>query len=402
MVNVSFICREQKKNRFGSAPIEMTVNVNGNRTYIALDLRCKPEEFKTAMKGSGDTSILEYVTACKKKIDALIVEFTKDGKEITPEGLKMGFKTVSKTYTLEDLFIEYLSIQKKKIGNGMVFDTYRRYERARDLFLEITKLPLNEPAKTVNYSHMVKFQTELVSRMDPTTARNYLQKIKSIFKYAFETGKVPSNAGYGMKIQKVEKDTVMYLTQEELEKIKKHSFNKRLQEIADCFLFSCYTGLSFSDILELCPEDYKTERSLVYVSKRRKKTGIVFTAVIFEDALAIAQKYNYQLPLKSNQKTNAYLKEIGDICGIDKPLHFHMARHTAACYYINHRPSLPDETIQRIFGWTNAKQLHHYAKLFNTTVFKDIEQAFAVEQMSKGNPELPEEDLEFFRNELGI
>ena len=403
MVNVSFVCREQKKNRFGSAPIEMTVNTNGKRTFIALDIRCKPEDFKDVLNGGGDTHILEYITACRKKIDTLIVEYTKAGREITAEGLKMGFKTVAKTYTLDDMFTEFLALQKRKVGKGMVYDTYRRYERSRDLFYELTKLIPGQPASDVNFSHIMTFQTDIVSKMDSTTARNYLQKIKSVFKFAFETGKIPANPAYGMKIQKVEKDTVMYLTQDELNLIKKHKFGKRLQEIADCFLFSCYTGLSFSDIVELEKEDFKTERSIVYVSKKRKKTGIIFTAVIFEDALEIAQKYNYKLPLKTNQKTNEYLKEIGDICGIEKSLKFHMARHTAACYYINHRPALPDETIQRIFGWTNAKQLHHYAKLFNTTVFNDVEKAFAAEQMSKsGNPEIPEEDLEFFKKELGI
>lgn len=412
MVNVSFVCRSQKVNRLGTAPVEMTVNTGGKRVYVALDLRCRPEDFKIAMSGGGNTHILEYVAACRKRIDLLIVKYTEEGIDITADSLKKGFNSITKAYVLDELFGEYLTMVKKRVGREISNDTYQRYERAIKLFYKANEVPPTEPAKTISYSHFITFQTYLLSVMDRTTARNYLQKIKSIFKYGFETGKIPANPGYGLKIQKVEKDTVQYLTTDELNAIRNHKFGNRLQEVADCFLFSCYTGLSFSDIRELEPVDYKVERGFTYVNKRRKKTGIKFTAVLFEEALSIAAKYGYRLPVKSNQKTNEYLKEIGNICGIDKPLHFHMARHTAACYYINHRPALPDETIQRIFGWTNSKQLHHYAKLFNTTVFNDIEQAFGTMEAPRqpvakpvakdSTPELPEDDLEAFQLLLGI
>lgn len=416
MVNVSFVCREQKKNRLGTAPIEMTVNTEGKRVFVALDLRCKPEDFKTAMAGEGNTYILEYVTACRKKVDTIIVEYTKQGIEITADSLKRGFKTVAKTYTIGDLFREFIGIQRRKIGKDISNDTFKRYERTTTMFLEETKLAESDPASSVNYSHFVIFQTALDSKLGKGTARNYLQKIKSIFKYAFETGKIPANPGYGLKVKNVENDVIQYLTSEELERISSRTFIRRLQEVADAFLFSCYTGLSFSDISQLEPEDYQVGKSFVYINKKRKKTGVMFCAVLFEQALAIAQKYNYKIPIKSTQKTNAYLKEIGDICGIEKSLHFHMARHTAACYYINHRPALPSETIQRIFGWTNPRQLRHYAKLFNTTVFEDVEKAFG----SIGTPdresvinapkqakssqieELPDDDLEAFRKLLGL
>ena len=407
MVNVSFVCREQKKNRFGTAPIEMTINTNGKRTYVALELRCAPEDFKIAMKGGGNTHILEYVTACRRKIDTLIVEYTKKGLPITAESLKRGFNSVAKTYTLEDMFREYLSIARKRVGKNLSDDTYKRYEKTTELFLAANKLTADTPAGDINLSHLIVYQTELLSKLDKGTARNYLQKIKAMFKFAFETGKISSNPGYGMKIPNCEKDTVLYLTPEELERIRNHQFGKRLQEIADCFLFSCYTGLSFSDVAELEPADFIKEKGFTYINKRRKKTGIKFMAVLFEEALGIAEKYNFRLPMKTNQKTNEYLKEIADICEIEKSLHFHMARHTAACYYINHRPALPDETIQAIFGWTNPKQLRHYAKLFNTTVLEDIERSFgtktpSMEPKTKGMPSLPDDDLEAFQKLLGI
>lgn len=375
--NVSFVCRASKANRLGTAPIEMTVTVDRKRTYVQMNLRAKPEDFKTAMSGAGNTEILEYVTALRKKVDSIIVDYTKKGIPVTAESIKSGFKrNLGGAYTLSNLFAEYDALLRPRIGKEMCIDTYERYQRAMKGFLEANSLEGLTPASEVTLRHCLAYQEWLLRRMDAATARGYLIRIRSIFRYAFETGKIPSNPAYGLKIQKGRKETVQYLTEQELEKLKGKKFGRRLEEVKDIFLFSCYTGISYGDIKELVPEDFKEYRGWTYVDKQRKKTGVRFMAIILPQAKEILEKYGGVLPVKSNQKTNEYLKEIGALCGIEKPLHFHMARHTAACTYLNFRPVIPAETIQRIFGWTNEKQLRHYAKLFAGTVFDDIERAF--------------------------
>ena len=73
------------------------------------------------------------------------------------------------------------------------------------------------------------------------------------------------------------------------------------------------------------------------------------------------EKYNYNLPVISNQKTNAYLKEIGDCAGIKKNLHFHLARHTALTMMLSN--GVPIEIVAKIAGHTNIRQTQHYAKV---------------------------------------
>lgn len=405
--NVSFQCRPSRVNRLGSAPIELCINIDGKRAYVQMHLRCKPEDFQSAMQGKGFPEILEYVAACRKRVDTLIIEATKSGVPITAHSLKAGFErsTGSET-TIGDLFTEYLQILSKRVGKDLSDDNYRRYQRTIKMFKEHNGLDDNYPAKDVALKHFLTYQKKLLESLDYTSARNYLQKIKSIFKYAFELGKIPSNPSYGLKIDNRRKDTVKYLTEEEVERIRTHSFGKRLREVADVFLFSCSTGLSYSDIVSIEPEDFKIDKSFVYIHKSRKKTGIKFTAIVFDDALEIARKYNYKLPVKSNQKTNEYLKEIQTLCDIDKKLTFHCARHTAACKYLNHRPAIPIETIQAIFGWTNERIVRHYAKIFNATVFDDIERAFGTEKdyTTPTNEQLfiPDQELADFQKMLGI
>ena len=384
--SVTFQCRKQKANRFNHAPIEMVIIINGERTIIRLPLKTSPEEFKAAMKGEGEKQIQEYCLEQRKRVDKALTEMLKQDIKLTAANLKAELQNegISKTYTLSDLFTEYLRLMEKRLGRDLSKDTYNRYIKTTKMFMKHNSLTGDTPAKDITLHHLLQYQVGLNENLDPATSCNYLQKIKSVFKYAFETGKIPQNPAYGLKIDKGVKNTILYLTQDELNKIEEHEFGKRLQEIADVFLFSCYTGLSFSDLASLERGDFQTnDIGYTFVEKTRIKTGVKFTAILLGPAEDILKKYDYHLPIKSTQRTNEYLKEIADICGIDKKLHFHMARHTCASLLINHRPEIPNETIERIMGWTDERQLKHYAHIFNQTVFDDIHKAFGKEGLRK-------------------
>lgn len=413
---IGFLCRESKANRFGNAPIEMSIVINQKRTYLRLQMKCKPEEFKIAMKGKGFSEIQEYCTDARKKVDTLVLEMARKDIPLTAEMLKQFFQNggVSSEYTLGNLFDEYIGLLKKREGRDLSHDTFNRYVKTTIMFMEHNNLTKETPAKMVGLNHLLNYQAELNKTLDPATSCNYLQKIKTIFKYGFETGKLPSNPAYGLKIDKGVKDTVLWLTPEELDKIKNHKFKiDRLQKVADTFLFSCYTGLSIGDIQSLTKEDYQLNKyGQYFINKQRIKTGVRFCTILLDESEAIARKYDFQLPVISSQKTNAYLKEIGDICEIEKPIHFHVARHTAAAYFINHRPAIPNETIQRIMGWEDGRMLRHYATIFNTTVFEDINRAFGVRMGNHTTkphnaptaPEIGQEmdDVDMFKKIIGI
>ena len=147
--------------------------------------------------------------------------------------------------------------------------------------------------------------------------------------------------------------------------------NERLDRIKDLFLFQCYTGLSYCDMELLEPKDFQSnEAGMVYLRKKRKKTGVLFFIVLLPEALNIAKKYSLHLPLISNEKYNSYLKELGTLCNIDKPMHSHIGRHTAATYLLNR--SVPMEMVAKVLGHTTTKQTRHYAKLLDKTVFDEF------------------------------
>ena len=107
---------------------------------------------------------------------------------------------------------------------------------------------------------------------------------------------------------------------------------KRLEQVRDLFIFSCFTGLAYIDVYSLREQHIrKSFDERLWVMKKRKKTGIQSNILLLDVPKMILEKYKDKfhdgkvLPVLSNQKMNAYLKEIADLCGIKKNLTFHLA-----------------------------------------------------------------------------
>ncbi|MBQ0080598.1 MAG: integrase catalytic domain-containing protein [Alistipes sp.] len=169
-----------------------------------------------------------------------------------------------------------------------------------------------------------------------------------------------------------------FLTTEEIEKIRDTDFkNESINRIRDLFIFQASSGLSYCDMFTLVPEDFQMNQDgHMYIHKRRAKTNIFFTSVILPDGEDIVEKYDFKLPVISNNKYNAYLKFIKDICEIDKPLHTHIARHTYATRCINAGIRL--EVVQKLMGHTTTRQCLHYAKLVEKNIVDEVQDAFAI------------------------
>ena len=198
-----------------------------------------------------------------------------------------------------------------------------------------------------------------------------LSKMRSVILYAINNGKIEKDPFRGIRINKRLKD-VEFLTFEELDRIRyKKMPNERLERVKDLFLFQCFTALSYCDMASLTPEDFQgNDLGQIFIRKYRAKTKVEFCTVLLEDAKAIAKKYEFHLPMLSNQRYNGYLKEIAALCDINKDLHSHIGRHTAACYLLNKGISI--EVVSRILGHTNTRMTRHYAKLLDESVFKEF------------------------------
>jgi len=225
------------------------------------------------------------------------------------------------------------------------------------------------------------FYLRSVRKCSNNTAIKYLKNFKKIILICLASGwlTVDLFVNYKAKIKVVDRE---FLTEEEIQRIMDKQFHtERLVQIRDVFLFSCFTGLAYADVHKLKPSEIVTgPDGEQWLYTKRQKTDVPTKVPLLPSAVSIIQRYKDSpicaihdrvLPICTNQKTNAFLKEIGDLCGIEKHLTFHIARHTFATT-VTLANGVPIESVSKMLGHTNIKTTQHYAKILDLKVGKDM------------------------------
>ena len=367
--NIGFVCRPSKTTKSGKAPVEMSIIINGKRTYLALTMKEDPKQFQKLVASKKMNPLKEYLEQMYQKVLVAQTELVKRDQPVNAISLKEYIQNgCTNSYTIENLFTEYLQILKKRVGVNLTAPVFRKYEIVRDLFFG--SISSTKQVNEITNGVIANFYAELNRKYESTTSAAMMVKLKTIITYALDNGKLKINPFNSIKISKRTKE-VEFLTLDEIQAIKSKSFNGRLEKVRDLFLFQCFTGLAYVDMANLTKEDFQFNGSQIYIKKNRAKTGIGFLTVLIDEAVEIVKKYDFVLPVLSNQKYNSYLKEIADLCGITKPMHTHIGRHTFATYMLNKGVSL--EVVAKMLGHSNIKQTQHYSKLVDKSVFQAVE-----------------------------
>lgn len=364
---ITFLCRKSKADRNGKAPIECSIILNKERTYLSLPMRCEPEQFTVLQRQKRANWLRDYLNAVYGDLQRLVSEMVVSGQRVNVMSVKKRYLTGMDidVYRLVDLKKEFLDIMKVRCS----YPNWRKYEMAIDLFL--TVVDSRKEVKEVCNGDILRFQNIVVTKYDDSTSYSYLSRLKAFFRYAMANGKIGIDPFYGMRLRKGEKD-VEFLSEEEVKRIEGMDCYGigRLERVRDLFIFQCHTGLAYSDMAGLVKDDIVPCEYGYYVKKERQKTGVKYVVLIDSVALGILEKYDWILPVLSNQRYNSYLCEIGDMCGISKPLHTHIARHTCATMLLNRGMSL--DSVAAVLGHSTTKITKHYAKMIDKTVLRDM------------------------------
>ncbi len=214
------------------------------------------------------------------------------------------------------------------------------------------------------------------------SALKHLKNLKKVIRIALANEWIKKDPFMGIQF-KHDKVDVEFLSQEELERIMNKEFTiKRLEVVRDIFCFCSLTGLAFIDVKQLSPSHLVTDSNgTLWIRKPRQKTGNMCYIPVIHAAKVIIDKYanhpeciknNVLLPVLSNQKMNSYLKEIADLCLINKELSTPVARHTAATVvFLENKVSL--ENVSKILGHSSTKMTQHYAKVLDSAILRDME-----------------------------
>jgi integrase len=379
------------KQRF--APIWVRITVDGKRAECSTQKQIHPEFWdaensRVLDKFSESRSINDYLTLVKADLlkHYNILLSTKDF--VTADDVKnsyKGVKEIKRTFLqLFNQFIQQLT-ERKEIddlseGRHKRFEilygkceTFIKYKFKRsDIILEEMKLSF-----IVEFEHYLR----TVDKIGHNTSMKYAKDLKQVMKYGVMLEYVPSNPfeHFQCSYKKVKRE---FLDQDELDALYKKEFSiKRLEEVRDCYLFSCYTGYAYSDAEALTPDDIAIGiDGEKWIIRNRIKTDTTENVPLLPIPLEIIQKYrkndyckanNRLLPMNSNQRYNAYLKEISDLCGIKKKLTTHTARHTFATtvLLIN---DVPMETAMELLGHTDIRTTQIYGKIVQKKVSADM------------------------------
>ena len=217
-----------------------------------------------------------------------------------------------------------------------------------------------------------------------TTQQNTLPRHdagKTPRNYASRQGTTQQSHNWGHDAGKTERNSASRLrngTAEELELMMTTPLhNARLYIVRDLFLFSCYTGISYGDMCMLTKEDLVTdENGTLWIRTSRKKTKVEYEVPLLDVPLHILNKYRdvepngKLLPMYCNSDVNLSLKKIAAICGIERRIVFHAARHTYATE-ITLSHGVPLETVSKMLGHTRVDTTQIYAKVTDEKIDAD-------------------------------
>lgn len=391
-ITVHIYAKTSKANKNGQLPIYFRLTVNGERFEFSTKKfieKSKWSSEQSKMKGNSEEarSLNNYLDLIKSKVFDIQMELLHKNEELSLENFK---SRLTGTHERERMIIPIYQSHNDKIkdliGNGYAYGTLERFKISLKHLQEFIFWKYNVRDMSINkidYAFVTEFEFYLrsVKKCNNNTAVKYVRNFRKIIKICLDNDwldKDPTTR-YEGKMKEVERD---FLTEEELLKIyNKKISSERLQLVRDIFIFSCYTGLAYIDVKGLKKDHIGIGiDGEKWIFKNRQKTEIKSKIPILPIAEEIIEKYsnhpkclneNSILPILTNQKMNAYLKEIGDLCDIPKEITFHMARHTFATS-VTLTNGVPIETVSKMLGHKNLHTTQHYAKVLDKKVSEDM------------------------------
>lgn len=371
-MKLKFVVRASKARKDGQSPIELSVIVNGERSIIALDRKCKATLFNpSTQKVKGDKETNAYLASVTNKCYMLDTELTKMYGCYSLLQFIEAFKNgITKQVTIVKAFNEVIDDVKIKKENGkLTRSTLSKYVTTLDYLIQFLKEKHNTSEITLSSltsGHINKFYDFLCTKLCNNSAVQKMKTLKSVLLYCVDEGYIATSP-FKVKLH-IDKLEYHPLSIDEVNKIiDKNISNERLSKVRDLFVFQCMTGLAYADMAALTKQDIQDG----VIVRRRMKTKVQSIIPILDVTRAILEKYEYKLPVLSNQKYNSYLKELGDICGIEQELHSHLARHTCATILLNKGVALT--TVSKVLGHSNSKITESvYAQLQTNTIVAEV------------------------------
>ena len=404
-LSILFFVKRTKTNVDGLLPIFIRVTVNGERIELSTKRFTTSERWLVEgnrMKGTSAESKAtnSYLDTLKAKVYDYQQQLIREDELVNAENMRNKILGIEKrSYMIIGIFQQHNDEIKALIGKDYAAATHVRYETSLKHTADFLKWKYKVSdldIRKIDHEFITSYEFYLKSVCNccQNTTSKYIKNFGKIIRICLANGWIQKNPFINYKSKMVEVERA-FLSMEEIETMLNKVFvSDRLNQVKDIFLFSCFTGLAYSDVKKLSRRNIAIgvdgER-WIYIN--RTKTDTRSNIPILPIASYLLEKYEDHpqvvnqeklLPILSNQKMNSYLKEIADACGIIKELTFHIARHTFATT-VTLSNGVPIESVSKMLGHKNLKTTQHYAKILDLKVSNDMQ---ILRQKFSGNNQL--------------
>lgn len=402
-ISILFVINQAKTNQKGICPIYCRITINKERKQFSTGNSINPKDWNSK-KQLAESKQIDYkvlngqLSIIKQKINNIFFKLQIENVSFEVDNiLDSYFQKPSKK---EDSVISYLKKDldklKRLIGKDLKQSTWNKFNYVYNDVASFIKFSLNKkdiPLNELNLNFLEQFEYYLKTEKNnkQVTLNKAIQRFRKPIKNAISEGYLDKDPFLMYKASRVKKE-IIFLTTEELFKLENYSFEQvRLSQVRDLFIFCCYTGLAYNEMINLKTENISIGfDNMEWIQMNREKTSKQIAIPILPKAKSILTKYDNTLPKFSNQKVNSYLKEITAIVGINKNITHHIARKTFASTILLYN-DVPMEIVSELLGHANMVITQEsYGKIVRKKVSEEMKKLnLKLSKNQKLNSKLP-------------
>jgi len=375
--------RKKTATKKKDALVQVEILLNGRKKYVSTGVKVYKDQWsnKSHVISRDDMLTLNSrIDAVKANIDNYITELAKKNETF-------DWNTFERFLTRQDntkiTFVDYIdkrinertdiSASTKKAQNKIISSLL---EFGRIIgFEQLTKANITDYYEWLlgrDIAKIGKDGKEYTTKMAVPTVWGYMKILRTYIHDAMLHELIDRDPSLGIKVKRGDNKQTRWLTEEEVKKLEDAKLsNGSLTRVRDLFIFSCYSGLAFSDLMDFNPEKLEKDGDNTFLYGKRIKTGQEYIVLILPKAQKILEKYAYHLPKYSNQQYNHRLKELAKEVGIDKPISSHWARRTAGMLLLNKGVRI--EVVAKVLGHSTIRETERvYASILTKTLVKEM------------------------------
>lgn len=389
---INFLLRRNRESTDIKFPIYVRFTFKNKRVELSTGIFVPQDQWdenKQHVMGKipGARVLNERLDKIRTEIQDIYNQLRSSGEVFDATTIKNRLLNTEESKGALFVFDYYLNSILAKLNKGYSMETYKHYKSSRKRLAEFISTQLKKtdiPIQAINYKFLDSFDIFIKKDFNnqQNTAWNYHKHFRRVLNLAISLDYIDKNPYSKFKVGLDETHREI-LSMEELRRLEDKNIQiERLSVVRDIFIFACYTGLSFADIAKLSRIHLQHGADgKEWIIIDRSKTNNRCRIPILPKAREILKRYedypkisnkDILLPVLTNQKMNSYLKELGDICDINKNITMHIARHTFATS-VTLSNGVPIETVSKILGHTSLKTTQIYAKVLDKKISDDMD-----------------------------